>query len=71
MPHTSSIPEAPSNRLLNAGDLAERWGVSKDAVYRMVRQGRIPAVRLGKHVRFHQSSIDEFEANGGVERDAA
>ena len=66
------MPEAPrSNRLLDVDDLVERWGFSRAAIYRLVRAGKVPAVKFGRHVRFSPAAIEAFEANGGVERDAA
>jgi excisionase family DNA binding protein len=65
------IPEAPvSNRLLTVDDLVQRWGFGRAAIYRMVREGRVPAIRFGKIVRFRQDAIEKFEQEGGV-RDAA
>lgn len=53
-------------RLLSADELAARWGVAVAHVYTLVRTGRLPAVRLGKYVRFSRAAIDEFERQGGT-----
>ena len=58
-----------ANRLLTADDLAARWSVSKAAVYRMTREGHIPAVRLGRYYRYRVAAVEEFETQGGVAAD--
>jgi predicted site-specific integrase-resolvase len=48
-------------RLVKAGDIAERFGVSRDAVYLWIRQGRIPSkcvIRIAGTVRV---DCEEFE----------
>jgi excisionase family DNA binding protein len=58
-----------ADRLLTAGELAERWQVPKAQVYRLTREGRIPAVRLGRYYRYARTAIASFEAAGGVASD--
>lgn len=53
-------------QLLTAEDLAERWQVKVSAVYRLAREGVIPAVRLGRYYRFKPEAIESFEAAGGA-----
>jgi len=64
-----------TDRLLTPDELAERWQVcakskKAEAIYRMVRNGDIPAgtyVRLGKKaIRFRLEAIEVFEAQGGT-----
>lgn len=50
-----------TERLLTAQDVAERWQVTPSMVYRLAREGKIPAVRLGRHVRFRLDAIMAFE----------
>jgi excisionase family DNA binding protein len=50
-----------SGPLLTADELAERWRVPVGHVYRLAREGRIPAVRLGRYVRFHPDAVERFE----------
>jgi excisionase family DNA binding protein len=68
--HSSAVSErTPANgvdRLLTAGELAQRWQVPKAQVYRLTREGRIPAVRLGRYYRYVRASIASFEAAGGA-----
>lgn len=55
-----------SNRLLTPVELADRWGVPKSQVYRLAREGRVPAVWIGRYVRFRPAEVEAFEAAGGV-----
>jgi excisionase family DNA binding protein len=58
--------------LLTAEQLAERWQVKPAHVYRLTRDGSIPAVRLGRYYRFRLDEIEQFERDGGArERVAA
>lgn len=51
-----------ARRLLTADDLAERWQVPKSWVYAATRDGRIPAVRLGRYYRYREETIAAWEA---------
>ena len=56
-------------QLLTPDDLAARWQVARSHVYRLAREDQIPAVRLGKYVRFRVDAIEAFEldnARAGV-----
>ena len=55
-----------SHRLLTAEELAERWQVRAGHVYRLARDGRVPAVRLGRYVRFREDAIDAWERTASV-----
>ena len=48
-------------QLWTADDLAARWQVEPSHVYRLVRQGDVPQVELGKYVRFLPDAIEKFE----------
>lgn len=50
-----------TERLMTAEQLAERWQVKTSHVYRLTREGRIPAVRLGKYYRYRLDAIEAFE----------
>jgi excisionase family DNA binding protein len=63
---------SPTARLLTADDLAARWQVSPAHVYRLTREGVLPAVRLGRYYRYSPERVTEFErAGGGAEREAS
>jgi excisionase family DNA binding protein len=48
-------------QLLTAEQLADRWQVSVDQVYRLARGGRVPCVSLGRYKRFRVDAIEAFE----------
>ena len=49
-----------ASRLLEAEDVANYLGMRIDWVYREVRAGRLPHIRLGRAVRFRRESIDAW-----------
>lgn len=53
-----------SNRLLTAEQLAERWQVPVGHVYRLVRAGEVPVVKLGRYYRFRLDQIEAWELRG-------
>lgn len=58
------------NRLLTADEVAERWQVPKSQVYRLARDGKVPAVSIGRYYRFRLAAIETWETNGGSEVDS-
>jgi putative molybdopterin biosynthesis protein len=52
--------------LLTAVEVAEVLRVSRYHVYDLVRDGRLPAVRIGRHVRIARSVLDAWIGNGGT-----
>ncbi len=53
--------EHPKNvQLLDTAELAAMLGVSERTVRRHVKAGLIPAVRVGKLVRFHPDNIEKI-----------
>ena len=40
--------------------LAEKLAVTPMTIYRMVNQGKLPAVKIGKSIRFKPQDIDAF-----------
>ena len=60
-----------SDRLLTAEQLAARWQVPTSQVYRLTREDRIPAVKLGRYVRFHPAAIEAFERGDTPTQEAA
>ena len=52
----ASLDEA----LLRAGDAAELLSVRTSWVYEAVRDGRLPCVRVGRHVRFLRGDLEAW-----------
>jgi excisionase family DNA binding protein len=53
----------PGARLLEAEEVARYLGMRTDWVYREVRAGRLPHIRLGRAVRFRRESIEAWLAS--------
>jgi excisionase family DNA binding protein len=52
-------------RLLNASDVARKLGIPVRQIHYHARMGNLPAVRLGRAVRFVESRVDRWMAEGG------
>jgi excisionase family DNA binding protein len=55
-----------TGQLLTAEQLAERFQVQKSHVYRLTRDGALPAVKLGRYYRYRLEAIEAFERDGGA-----
>jgi excisionase family DNA binding protein len=51
--------------LLTAAEVANLLKVSSDRVYAMAREGLIPTIHLGRHLRFDAAALKEWAAKGG------
>lgn len=49
--------------LLTAAKAAELLSVKPSWIYEAVREGRLPCVRVGKHVRFLRSDLERWVAD--------
>lgn len=54
----SHSPSGP--RFLTALEVAERMRVSKMTVYRLIRSGKIPAVRIGRAFRVREDDVEKY-----------
>jgi excisionase family DNA binding protein len=54
----TSSPSGP--RFLTAGEVAERMRVSKMTVYRLIRAGKLPAVRIGRAFRVREDDVEAY-----------
>ena len=55
-----------SMRLLTPEEVSERFQIKPHQVKELARQGKIPAVKLGKFWRFSEDSLKDWMKNGGV-----
>ena len=51
---------------LNTYELCIRWGFHPESIRRMIRQGKIPAVRIGKSLRVSRSEVEALELSRKV-----
>lgn len=66
-PSTARSQTAPEP-LWRAEDFARHTGVNVGTAYRLIRQGDLRAVRVGRLVRIPESAVTEFIASGGSPR---
>ena len=51
---------------VNLEDIADYLGVSNDTVRGWVRQGKLPAYKVGKRYKFKYSEVDEWVRQGKI-----
>ena len=55
--------------LLTVTEVAEAMRVSNMTVYRLIKTGQLPAVRVGKNYRIRESELHRFLAERSVRAD--
>lgn len=53
--------------LLTAAEVAEQLRVSTMTVYRLIRRGELPAVRVGRNYRVRDADLEAFLAHQVVD----
>ena len=63
----SIVNAEPMKSVFSIAELAQRWGVSRSLVYRLINSGYLKAVHLGKRHIATARQLAAFEAslNGG------
>jgi len=46
--------------VLTIEELSSYLKVPKSTLYKLVREGKIPSQKVGRHLRFHREAIDEW-----------
>ncbi len=49
----------PEN-VLTIDELSIYLKIPKSTLYKLVREGKVPFQKVGRHLRFHRESIDEW-----------
>jgi excisionase family DNA binding protein len=52
--------ENKSDNVLTIEELSVYLKIPKSTLYKLVREGKIPAQKVGRHLRFLRESIDEW-----------
>ena len=60
-----STPTLSQSVLMDAGDVADRLGMGRRTVLYFARVGVLPAVRIGRHVRFDRQQLEDWIREGG------
>ncbi len=53
-------PPAEAKKLISCEQVSDMLGLSRSSVYRMVRDGKLPAYRIGRILRFDTSDVFSF-----------
>jgi excisionase family DNA binding protein len=57
--------------LLTAPDVAARLQINVQAVYRLAREGKLPAVQIGTRTRrWTENAVNDFVERGGVREES-
>jgi len=58
------VREKPSRRLLTVNEVADILRVSNMTVYRLIKGGQIPAIRVGKNYRIKEVDVNKYLTRG-------
>jgi excisionase family DNA binding protein len=58
-------PQVKNGDILDVTEAAALLKVSKETIYKRVRDNAIPHARLGRKLLFHRQSLIQWVANGG------
>ena len=53
-------------RLLTVSEVAATMRVSNMTVYRLIKSGQLPAIRVGKNFRIRESDVDKYLSERSV-----
>jgi len=53
--------------VLTIEDLSAYLKISKSTLYKLVREGKIPSQKVGRHWRFHKDAIERWLRNEPVQ----
>jgi excisionase family DNA binding protein len=56
--------------LLNVEELSELFSIPRENIYRLIKAGELPYLRIGKRIRFDESEIVEWLKSKKVRPDA-
>jgi excisionase family DNA binding protein len=59
------------DRLLTVGEVAATMRVSNMTVYRLIKNGDLPALRVGKNYRIRESDVDVYLSDRSVQVEGA
>ena len=54
------------DRLLTVAEVADTMRVSNMTVYRLIKSGQLPALRVGKNYRLRRADVHQFLADRSV-----
>jgi len=54
------MDENNTGSILNVDELADYLKIPRSTIYKLVREGKIPAQKIGRHWRFRRETIDHW-----------
>ena len=54
------------NKLLTADAVAEHFSMSTESIYRLTRQGVLPAVKIGRSYRYDLDTLEAWKAQNST-----
>ncbi|CAN5491415.1 hypothetical protein BH24CHL9_BH24CHL9_11830 [soil metagenome] len=63
----SESPDGSTTRLLRIEDVAQRLAVSRSMAWKLIAQGDLRSVRIGRSVRVRPADLDAFVADADRE----
>ncbi len=60
-----------TNAVLTVGEVAARWRVSRMTVYRLVHDGVLPSLLVGRSIRIRVDDVHRYESQPPQWRDLA
>jgi excisionase family DNA binding protein len=52
--------ENQPDNVLTIEELSVYLKIPKSTLYKLVREGKVPSQKVGRHLRFHREAIDEW-----------
>ena len=56
--------ENEPDKILTVKELSVYLKIPKTTIYKLVREGKIPSQKIGRHLRFHREVIEEWMKRG-------
>jgi excisionase family DNA binding protein len=68
---TGWVGRQAGDRLLTVAEVAGTMRVSNMTVYRLIKAGELPALRVGKNYRVRESDVDRYLSQRSVQVEGA
>ncbi|MCL5421036.1 MAG: helix-turn-helix domain-containing protein [Nitrospirae bacterium] len=52
-----------ASKILTIEELSDYLKISKSTLYKLVREGKVPSQKIGRHWRFHKDAIESWLKN--------
>jgi len=63
---TKSCPQSKGSEHMLTSEFAEALRIHVESVRRFIRQGRLNAIKIGRHWRILRSELERIQREGGV-----